>query len=197
MSLYGVGSVASDSTSATNQYTKKSDTTKQSDKAAQKDDKAAVYEKGTSDSNTAQKTNRDIVEKMKSEAEQRNNQLRSLVEKMFSKQGKAFKDAEMFQLLRTGNFDVDLETKNKAIQDISEDGYYGVKETSNRLVSFAKALSNSDPAKADKMIEAVKKGFEAAKKAWGGELPEICQQTVDETIKQLEEWKNSGSAQTK
>lgn len=194
MSLYGVGSVASDSVSAANQYTKKSDTTKQSDKAAQKDDKAAVYEKGTSDSNAAQKTNRDIVEKMKSEAEQRNNQLRSLVEKMFSKQGKAFKDAEMFQLLRTGNFDVDLETKNKAIEDISEDGYYGVKETSNRLVSFAKALSNSDPAKADKMIEAVKKGFEAAKKAWGGELPEICQQTVDETIKQLEEWKNSGSA---
>lgn len=194
MSLYGVGSVASDSVSAANQYTKKSDTTKQSDKAAQKDDKAAVYEKGTSDSNAAQKTNRDIVEKMKSEAEQRNNQLRSLVEKMFSKQGKAFKDAEMFQLLRTGNFDVDLETKNKAIQDISEDGYYGVKETSNRLVSFAKALSNSDPAKADKMIEAVKKGFEAAKKAWGGELPEICQQTVDETIKRLEEWKNSGSA---
>ena len=194
MSLYGVGSVASDSVSAANQYTKKSDTTKQSDKSAQKDDKAAVYEKGTSDSNAAQKTNRDIVEKMKSEAEQRNNQLRSLVEKMFSKQGKAFKDAEMFQLLRTGNFDVDLETKNKAIEDISEDGYYGVKETSNRLVSFAKALSNSDPAKADKMIEAVKKGFEAAKKAWGGELPEICQQTVDETIKRLEEWKNSGSA---
>lgn len=197
MSLYGVGSVASDSTVATNQYTPKNDTTKQSDKVAQKDDKAAVYEKGTSDSKATQKANRDVIEKMKSEAEQRNNQLRSLVEKMFNKQGKAFKDAEMFQLLRTGNFDVDLETKNKAIQDISEDGYYGVKETSNRLVSFAKALSNSDPEKADKMIEAVKKGFEAAKKAWGGELPEICQKTVDETIKQLEDWKKSGSAETK
>lgn len=197
MSLYGVGSAASDRTVAANQYTPKNDTTKQSDKVAQKDDKAAVYEKGTFDSEAAQKTNRDIIEKMKSEAEQRNNQLRSLVEKMFNKQGKAFKDAEMFQLLRTGNFDVDLETKNKAIQDISEDGYYGVKETSNRLVSFAKALSNSDPAKADKMIEAVKKGFEAAKKAWGGELPEICQKTVDETIKQLEDWKKSTSAQTK
>lgn len=197
MSLYGVGSVASENTVATNQYTPKNDTAKQSDNVAQKDDKAAVYEKGTSDSKAAQKPNRDVIEKMKSEAEQRNYQLRSLVEKMFNKQGKAFKDAEMFQLLRTGNFDVDLETKNKAIQDISEDGYYGVKETSNRLVSFAKALTDSDPAKADKMIEAVKKGFEAAKKAWGGELPEICQKTVDETIKQLEDWKNSGSTKTK
>lgn len=41
------------------------------------------------------------------------------------------------------------------------------------------------------MIAAVKKGFDEATKAWGGELPEICKSTIDETIKQLEDWKNS------
>ena len=41
------------------------------------------------------------------------------------------------------------------------------------------------------MIEAVKKGFEKATKAWGGELPQICKDTIDRTISKLESWRDS------
>ena len=38
------------------------------------------------------------------------------------------------------------------------------------------------------MREAFKKGFEQAKKTWGGELPEISQKTYEATMKKFDEW---------
>lgn len=186
MSLQGISSLDQSAV----QYTKTTEAAKQPVKeGTEKDTRAAVYEKGASDTKI-HKPDRQTIERMRAEAEQRHSQLRDLVAKMFQKQGQAFTDADMYKLLRSDNLEVDSETKKKALEDISEDGYYGVKETSNRLVSFAKALSGEDPEKADKLIAAVKKGFDAATKAWGGELPDICKKTVEETIKQLEDWKN-------
>lgn len=149
-----------------------------------------VYEKSEIPVENA-KSNEDIIAKLQFETEQRTNQLYSLVQKMFNKQGITFNTSnEMFNILRSGNFTADAETIEKAKQDISEDGYWGVKQTSERLVSFAQALSGNDPEKADKMINAVKKGFDQATKTWGGELPSICKDTLDTTIKKLEEWRD-------
>ena len=58
-------------------------------------------------------------------------------------------------------------------------------------MSFAKALAGGDPEQADTMINAVKKGFEQATKAWGGELPQISKDTLDRTINKLESWRDS------
>jgi hypothetical protein len=65
-----------------------------------------------------------------------------------------------------------------------------VDQTSERILSFAKALTGGDISKADEMIEAVKKGFEQATKAWGGELPDISKRTLEEAIKKLEAWRD-------
>ena len=112
---------------------------------------------------------------------------------MLLKQGEAFTEStDIYALLREGKVSVDPETRAQAQKDISEEGYWGVKQTSDRLVSFAMALTGSDPSKADSMIAAVKKGFEAAMKAWGGELPRICNDTMDEAIRKLEEWRDNG-----
>ena len=54
----------------------------------------------------------------------------------------------------------------------------------------AQALAGNDPDNADKMIEAVKKGFNQATKAWGSKLPDICQKTVDTTVEALEKWRD-------
>lgn len=43
-----------------------------------------------------------------------------------------------------GDFTVDAATKAQAQKDISEDGYYGVKQTSERLFDFASALAGDD-----------------------------------------------------
>ena len=58
-------------------------------------------------------------------------QLQSLVSKMFEKQGITIGTADdMWKVLASGNFTADDDTIAKAKEDISEDGYWGVKETS-------------------------------------------------------------------
>ena len=83
-----------------------------------------------------------------------------------------------------------IRTIEQAKKDISEDGYWGVEQTSDRLVSMAKALSGDDPSKADMLIDAIKKGFEQAGKDWGEDLPDICKKTIDTAIKKMEDWRD-------
>ena len=72
---------------------------------------------------------------------------------------------------------MDAKTKAEAQAAISEDGYWGVKQTSQRLFDFAQALAGDDPAKMEKMQKAIEKGFEQAEEAWGGSLPSISGET--------------------
>lgn len=165
---------------------KKNSTTKESNQETV----AATYEKSES-SKTNKQQDRATIERLKAEADQRTASLRSLVEKMLLKQGEKVTDAtDIWALLREGKVTVDPETAAKAASEIAEDGYWGVEQTSERLVSFAKALAGNDSSKAEAMINAVKKGFKEATKAWGGELPEICQKTLDTTIEKLNKWKD-------
>lgn len=87
-------------------------------------------------------------------------------------------------------FDITPAAIEKAQQETSEDGYWGVEQTSDRLLEFAKALSGDNPEKADMLLDAVKAGYEAAEEIWGGELPELSQKTLDVTIKKFEAWRD-------
>lgn len=158
-----------------------------------KNDTGVVYEKSSEQtSNTVtKKTNTALVEKLKADAEQRTAQLRSLVEKMMTKQGEAIGTADsMWRFLAKGDFTVDAATKAQAEADIAEDGYWGVEQTSDRILDFAKALSGNDPEKADLLLDAFKKGFKEATKTWGSELPDISQRTYDAVVEKFENWKN-------
>ncbi|MFU0827800.1 MAG: DUF5610 domain-containing protein [Lachnoclostridium sp.] len=161
-----------------------------------KDSPAVSFEKSTEKGNkkVVYKQDTATLIRLKADAEKRARQLRDLVEKTLLKQGQRFNESTMYQLLREGKISVDDETAALAKEEISEDGYWGVKQTSDRLVSFAKALTGGDPDKADMMIEAIKKGFEQATKAWGGDLPDICKQTLETAISKLEEWKKSATS---
>ncbi len=88
----------------------------------------------------------------------------------------------------------DPKTIEQAKKDIAEDGEWGVEKTSERMFQMAKALSGDDPTKADEMIAAVKKGLKQATEAWGEDLPDISQKTVDATIKKLEQWRDGLSS---
>jgi hypothetical protein len=173
----------------------KSSQAKNSENTNQKngEDTAAVYEKnGSKETGRVYQRDNASVERMLKEADKRAQSLRDLVEKMLLKQGETFTaGTDIYALLREGKVQVDPETKAQAQKDIAEDGYWGVKQTSERLVSFAKALTGGDPSKADSMIDAVKKGFEEATKVWGGDLPDICKSTMDDAISKLEEWRDS------
>ena len=151
--------------------------------------KAAVYEatnKKLSESDRAA-----LVQKLKADTQNRISQMQELVTKMFSKQGVTIGTADdMWKALASGNFTADPETIKQAREDISEDGYWGVKQTSERIFDFAKALSGGDEEKMRKMQEAFEKGFKEATKAWGKSLPDISSQTYDAVNKKFEEFYN-------
>ena len=130
-----------------------------------------------------------LINKLKADAEARTAQLRSLVEKIMLGQGNAIGTADdIWSFLRTGNFTVDAATKAQAQADIAEDGYWGVNQTSDRIVDFAKALCGGNPDKIEEMREAFKKGFKLAEEKWGGELPEISQKTYDAVMEKFDNW---------
>ena len=154
---------------------------------------AVVYEKSeqTTDNKKIYTKDQVTIDRLKAEADRRTQSLRDLVEKLLLKQGETFNEAtDIYSLLREGKVEVDEETRLQAQKDIADDGYWGIEQTSDRLVEFAKAVSGGDQSKANVLIDAVKKGIEEATKAWGGELPEISKKTVDATISKLEKWRD-------
>ena len=115
-----------------------------------------------------------------------------LVKDMMSKQatsfGKAQDDDSMWKFLASGNFTVDAATKAQAQKDISEDGYWGVKQTSQRLFDFASALAGDDVDKMKEMQKAMEKGYKLATGAWGREIPSISKDTIDAANKMFEDY---------
>ena len=172
----------------------------QATQAAQKEDIGVVYEKSNdTEKVTSNKDNKAIIAKLKADAEARTSQLRSIVEQLITKQGTAFgkaSDDDMWKFLAKGEFTVSADVKAQAQADIAEDGYWGVEQTSDRILDFAKALAGNDPDKAEEMLDAFKKGFEEATKAWGDELPEISQKTYDAVLEKFEAWKNESATET-
>ncbi|MBD5492822.1 MAG: hypothetical protein HDR12_00170 [Lachnospiraceae bacterium] len=143
----------------------------------------AVYEPSNAAASTAKKTytqNADLVAKLKADAQSRQNQLQSIVEQLMTKQGQTYNSANgIWSILAGGNLKVDAATQAQAQKDIAEDGYWGVKQTSERILDFATALTGGDPDKIEEMREAFKKGYKQAEKTWGKELPDISKQTYD------------------
>ncbi|SDM98363.1 hypothetical protein [Lachnospira pectinoschiza] len=205
MELNGVNSaisVAATETVASKYSSKasKSNSSSTSEKAIYSD-VAATYESSSNSSQTASTTrqiaNPELVEQLKADLEARTSQMQSLVTQMFQKQGIAIGSADdMWKQLASGNFTVDEATRKQAEEDISEDGYWGVKQTSERIFSFAKALAGDDVETMKKMQAAVEKGFKAATKTWGKELPDISNQTLDAVNTMFEDYYNSKSEST-
>ena len=113
------------------------------------------------------------------------------------KQAKTFSVANdenaMWKFLASGDYTVDAATKEQAQKDISEDGYWGVKQTSQRLFDFASALAGDDVNKMKQMQSAMMKGYKQAQGAWGTELPSISQETVDAANKLFDDYYASKS----
>lgn len=167
------------------------------------EDVAAVYEPSkeseTSKSqsvNYAQNT--ELVNKLKADAEAHTQQLQNIVQQLMTKQGQTYNTAnDIWSFLASGNFTVDAATKEQAEKDIAEDGYWGVEQTSDRIIDFAKALTGGDPSKIEDMREAFKKGYEQAEKTWGGELPEISKKTYDAVMEKFDKMAEEAGQTTK
>ena len=121
-----------------------------------------------------------LVQSLKADLDNQMARFTNMMTQMFQKQGITGMSAngdDMWRRIASGNFTVDAQTKAEAQQAISEDGYWGVKQTSQRIFDFAYALAGDDSEKMKEMQAAVEKGFEQATKSWGKALPSISQET--------------------
>jgi hypothetical protein len=134
------------------------------------------------------KTDFEKVAAMKADLSKNIGAFKQMVRAMLEKQG-FLADGAADVLIR-----IDKETQVSAQEAISEDGYWGVNKTSERIVDFAKALSGGDPSKIPLLKQAVLDGFAEAEKAWGGALPEITGRTRDRIMELFDEWEKSGEA---
>ena len=185
-------------TSANSSYTTPQTTAKtkvsQATNTADAKDIGVVYETSskTDDKSNKIKDYSSVVATMKKELSTKNEQLQNLVTKLLGKQaGKYTKLADLFK-----DIQADPATIEQAQKDIADDGYWGVEQTSDRLVSMAQALSGGDTSKADTLIAAIKKGFDEATEAWGDKLPDICQKTFDAAVKKMEAWRDGTTSET-
>ena len=158
-------------------------------------DTAAVYEKSgdskvsEKDSKTASKAadHSAIVKQLKADADARARQLMEIVQKSLSQQAKTW-DRSMGLAKAFENLQVSDDVIAQAKRDVAEDGYWGVEQTSDRILDFAKALSGGDSSKASELLDAFKKGYEKATKAWGQDLPDISQKTFAAVEEKFKKW---------
>ncbi len=170
---------------------------------------------------TSKKLTQEELSKIMKEAEQDARQFTNFINKVMGNQGKnsiianygkSSDEKDSFELtlddltdsvgalkegLENGTIQVDQETIDKAKELTSENGYYGVKQTSERILDFAKAISGGDTSKADILKDAIQKGFDSAAELWGGmdKAPQITKDTYDAVMKGFDEWVNGASTQ--
>lgn len=70
------------------------------------------------------------------------------------------------------------EAQAAARQAISENGFYGITQTSNRLFQMAISMSGGDADVMRSLQNAILAGYSQAASAWGSDLPDICADTL-------------------
>lgn len=185
--LYAVEAEKRESTASKNDTSKAEESVSTTAGANKNENGAAVYDK----SNLSADDRKAIVAQLKADQEKRQSQLTDLVHNMLNTQTNTFGQANnIWQFLAKGEYTVDAATQKKAQEAISEDGYWGVKQTSDRIVSFATALAGNDSKQLEKMRDAFLKGYEKAEKTWGGKLPEISKKTYDAVLEKFDKLMN-------
>lgn len=201
MSVNGISNVGANAYEAlTTTQTENKPVEEVKDNASEKGENGVVYEPSKDSVNVPVKKyvqNTELINKMKADAEEHSKQLRNIVEQMMTKQSQTsgIANGDMWKFLASGKFEVDEATRLQAQEDISEDGYWGVKQTSGRILDFATALTGGDPSKIEDMRAAFKKGYEQAEKTWGGELPEISKKTYDAVMAGFDKMAEDAAAQ--
>jgi len=100
--------------------------------------------------------------------------------------------ADVFDFLITKEFEfpppaTDGTTVSDARDLISENEYFGIKETSGRISAFVLNGAGDNIEKLTAGREGMLRGFKEAEKVWGGRLPEISYSTLEKALKQVDD----------
>lgn len=78
-------------------------------------------------------------------------------------------------------------TPEEAKSLVSEEGYFGVSQTSTRLSDFVLNGGGNDLERLKAGREGIITGFNEAEKMWGGKLPDISYETLDKALAKIDE----------
>lgn len=73
-------------------------------------------------------------------------------------------------------------SQSEAAELVSEDGFFGVSQTSERIANFVIAGSGGDEELLREGRKGILQGFQEAEKMWGGKLPDISYETIDKAV---------------
>jgi hypothetical protein len=73
-------------------------------------------------------------------------------------------------------------SEDEAKQLVSDEGYFGITQTSDRVSNFVLNFAGDNVDILEKGREGIVKGFQEAEKLFGGELPDISYKTQERTL---------------
>jgi hypothetical protein len=73
-------------------------------------------------------------------------------------------------------------SQDEAKQLVSDEGYFGITQTSDRVSNFVLNFAGDNVDILEKGREGIVKGFQEAEKLFGGELPDISYKTQERTL---------------
>lgn len=107
--------------------------------------------------------------------------LRSLVIKTLKDQGAATQIDTGSEILNLNEL-----SPEEAQELVSDEGYFGVEKTSDRIVDFAINAFGNDPSRLEEMKAAIDDGFKQAADVFGGSLPGISHETYAAIMDKLD-----------
>lgn len=70
---------------------------------------------------------------------------------------------------------------------VSEEGYFGIAQTSERMANFVLMGGGDDLERLQAGREGMIRGFNEAEEIWGGKLPDISYETLDKALKKIDD----------
>ncbi len=77
-------------------------------------------------------------------------------------------------------------SKEQAAELVSEDGFFGIDKTSQRIADFVLNGANGNENLLRAGREGMLEGFKQAQQMWGSELPEISQRTIEAATQKVD-----------
>ena len=77
-------------------------------------------------------------------------------------------------------------SKEEATELVSEEGFFGIGQTSTRIAEFVLMGAGSDEQKLRDGRSGVIQGFKEAEAMWGGKLPDIAYETLDKALSRID-----------
>ena len=106
--------------------------------------------------------------------------------------GRSNATGQGFWAQRADNVALSQADRLQAQQLISDDGFFGVTQTTGRIMNFAMAMvgENASESQIETMRAAVQRGFDDVARMFGGfdKLPQVTQDTHTAIIQRFDEW---------